>query len=173
MEKVENISMLMGYLRFAVDAGMPKQTDSPSESLDLTLQGKLTKIPDPKTRVYTMRDLCNWYRCYIADSQPDYTILEKLLHTVITYNAIPYKYLNFSIKMCEIYYKYCNKSIWDIPKFARRREWCKASEEPTSDERRMIEQMNTVLLPMVNYADDKTKKAIQWTLKKIGGGDER
>lgn len=175
MEKVENVSILMEYLKFAADARTPKQIDSPSGSLDLTLQGKITKIYNPKTRVYAMRDLCNWCRCYIADSQPDYTILEKLLYTVITYNKIPYKYLDFSIKMCEKYYQYCDKSLWDMPKFARRRELCEVSEEvpkdTTADERRMIEQMNAVLLPMFNYVDDKTKKAIQWTLKKINGGD--
>jgi hypothetical protein len=141
----------------------------------LALQGEITKLYNPKTRVYAMRDLCNWCRCYVADSQQDYVILDKLSYIAIAYNKIPYKYLDFSIIMCKRYYKYCDKSLWDIPKFARRRELCEVSEEvlkkTTADERRMIEQMNAVLLPMVNYVDDKTKEAIQWTLRKISGGE--
>ena len=176
MEKVKNVSVLMEYLKSAAGARTPKQIDSPSGSLDLTLSGGITKLYNPKTRVYAMRDLCNWCRCYVADSQQDYVLIDKLLYIVTTHNKIPYKYLDFSIIMCEKYYQYCDKSLWDIPKFARRRELCEVSEEVpkniTAEERRMIEQMNAVLLPMLNYADDETKKAIHWTLKKITGGEE-
>lgn len=37
----------------------------------------------------------------------------------------------------------------------------------SSKERRMIEQMNALLLPMMNFVDEKSKEAIRWTLRTI------
>lgn len=39
--------------------------------------------------------------------------------------------------------------------------------EESSKDRRMRQQVNAILLPMLNYADDKSKEAISWALRKI------
>lgn len=37
----------------------------------------------------------------------------------------------------------------------------------SKEKRRMIEQMNDLLLPMMNFVDEKSKEAIRWTLRTI------